>query len=69
MPIAPSQLNSRTSAPSVWLLPRPGMALEKLKSKRRNGGTQALREEAAKSGAGGPERTDRDIRFIIRVAA
>jgi hypothetical protein len=25
----------------------------KIKSKRRNGGTQALREEAAKSGAGG----------------
>ncbi len=41
----------------------------KIKSKRRNGGTQALREEAAKSGAGGPTRTDRDIRFTIRVAA
>jgi hypothetical protein len=26
----------------------------KIKSKRRNGGTQALREEAAKSGARGP---------------
>ena len=32
----------------------PGMGLSrKIKSKRRNGGTQALREEAAKSGAGG----------------
>ncbi len=41
----------------------------KIKSKRRNGGTLALRQEAAKAGAGGPERTDRDIRFIIRVAA
>jgi len=29
----------------------------KIKSKRRNGGTQALREEAAKSGAGGPACT------------
>src|ERR1700716_3883087 len=27
----------------------------KIKSKRRNGGTQALREEAAKSGAGGAD--------------
>ncbi len=41
----------------------------KIKSKRRNGGTQALREEAAKSGAGAPARTDRDIRFTIKVAA
>jgi len=30
---------------------------QKIKSKRRNGGTHALREEAAKSGAGGPART------------
>ena len=29
----------------------------KIKSKRRNGGTQALREEAAKSGAGGRNST------------
>jgi hypothetical protein len=29
----------------------------KIKSKRRNGGTQGLREEAAKSGAGGPACT------------
>ena len=29
----------------------------KIKSKRGNGGTQALREEAAKSGAGGQNRT------------
>jgi hypothetical protein len=29
----------------------------KIESKRRNGGTQALREEAAKSGAGGQNRT------------
>ena len=41
----------------------------KIKSKRRNGGTQALREEAAKSGAGGAARTDRDIPFTIKVAA
>jgi hypothetical protein len=41
----------------------------KIKSKRRNGGTQALREEAAKSDAGGPARTDRDIRFTIKVVA
>jgi hypothetical protein len=29
----------------------------KIKSKRRNGGTQALHEEATKSGAGGQNRT------------
>jgi len=32
-----------------------------IKSKRRNGGTQALREEAAKSGAGGPALTVRTL--------
>jgi hypothetical protein len=44
----------------------------KIKSKSRNGGTQALREEAAKSGAGGPERTDRTTRvyaFNLSLAA
>ncbi len=36
----------------------------KIKSKRRNGGTQALREEAAKSGAGTPAWTERlPVRF------
>jgi hypothetical protein len=35
----------------------------KIKSKRRNGGTQALREEAAKSGAGG-----KNYGLIIRAA-
>ncbi len=42
----------------------------KIKSKRRNGGTQALREEAAKSGAGGPAWTERlPVRFEWLAAA
>jgi hypothetical protein len=42
----------------------------KIKSKRRNGGTQALREEAAKSGAGGPSWTERlPVRFEWLAAA
>ncbi len=41
----------------------------KIKSERRNGGTQALREETAKSGAGGPARTERHIPFTIKVVA
>jgi hypothetical protein len=44
--------------------------LSKAKSKRRNGGTQALREEAAKSGAGGGNWTERlPIRFEWLAAA
>jgi hypothetical protein len=42
----------------------------KIKSKRRNGGTQALREEAAKSGAGGGKWTERlPVRFQWLAAA
>jgi len=41
----------------------------KIKSKRRNGGTQALREEAAKSGAGGPVCTTRTTEFSFSLAA
>ena len=41
----------------------------KIKSKRRNGGKQALREEAAKSGAGGPVRTARVFEFSLPLAA
>jgi len=41
----------------------------KIKSKRRNGGTQALREEAAKSGAGGPDRALRFVEFCVPIAA
>jgi len=42
----------------------------KIKSKRRNGGTQALREEAAKSGAGGPGCTALpQANFLVEVAA
>jgi hypothetical protein len=41
----------------------------KIKSKRRNGGTQALREEAAKSGAGGPVCTGRTTEFSLSLAA
>jgi len=43
--------------------------LSKDKSKRRNRGTQALREEAAKSGAGGPVCTVRATEFSLPVAA
>ncbi len=41
----------------------------KIKSKRRNGGTQALREEAAKSSAGGPVCTPRTTEFSFSLAA
>ena len=42
----------------------------KIKSKRRNGGTQALREEAAKSGAGGPVCTILpQAKFVVDLAA
>ena len=41
----------------------------KIKSKRRNGGTQAPREEAAKSDAGGPDSTTRVYPFTLSLAA
>jgi hypothetical protein len=42
----------------------------KIKSKRRNGGTQTLREEAAKSGAGGAACTVLPTaKFLVEVAA
>jgi len=42
----------------------------KTKSKRRNGGTQALREEAAKSGAGGLASTILpQAKFFVDLAA
>jgi hypothetical protein len=42
----------------------------KIKSKRRNGGTRALREEAAKSGAGGPACTVLpQANFFVHLAA
>jgi hypothetical protein len=40
-----------------------------IKSKRRNGGTRALREEAAISGAGGPVCTVRPYEFRFSLAA